>query len=446
MISLIFLAISFLFIGVLIIFLSTQKPRTTLTLLFTLKLLCVEIWLLGTLLMFLNIEDPEKIIFWDRIVYIGAIAFPPLLAHFTAVFVNKFEKNKLIIFGSYITSIFFLIISRFSIFVDGVFIYKWGAHTEAQLMHHFFVLYFITVVIWSIATLIRYYKSQTDIIEKERTKYIIFSFTFLYVISFFAYLPAYHIPIYPAPFVTGTFFTFFIVYAITRYRLMSLQMIIRRSVIYIICASIFISALVLLTLFLVQYDVIKLDYIIYIYLILIVLLSLKPANEMIKRIFIRTKYDFTLDTNTKNELGIYLLEYFTPLYNSLRQEVKLDMFYLYAFRPEETVKTFVLEFPEVNEKDYFEISDQNYAWLQNLDSLLRVEDLKQFHDIRNILKATKGEILVPLVASNALVGFIAVKISAGEDSIASAEILNKYRKSIASLLLMALNLKYIQRQ
>lgn len=446
MISLIFLAISFLFIGVLIIFLSTQKPRTTLTLLFTLKLLCVEIWLSGTFLMFLNIGDPDKVIFWDRIVYIGVAALPFLLAYFTAVFVNKFEKYKVIITGSLIISIFFLIISRFSIFVDGVFIYSWGVHTQAQLMHHFFVLYFVSVVIWSIATFIRYYQSQTDIIEKERTKYIIFSFLFLYVISSFAYLPAYNISIYPVPFVTGIFFTFFIVYAITRYRLMSLQMIIRRSMIYIICAAIFVSVLVLITFVLVQYDVIKLDYIIYIYLIIIVLLSLKPANEMIKRIFIRTKYDFTLDTNTKNELGIYLLEYFTPLYNSLRQEVKLDMFYLYAFRPEETVKTFVLEFPEVNEKDYFEISDQNYAWLQNLDSLLRVEDLKQFHDIRNILKATKGEILVPLVASNALVGFIAVKISAGEDPTTSAETISKYRKSIASLLLMALNLKYIQRQ
>lgn len=446
MISIIFLAISFLFIGILIIFLLSQKPQTTLTILFSLKLVCIEIWLFGTMQMFLNVADPEKIIFWDRIVYIGAIAFPPLLAHFTAVFVNKFEKNKIIIFGSYITSVFFLIVSRFSIFVDGVFIYTWGAHTQAQVMHHFFVLYFIIIVAWSIITLIRHYKSQTDIIEKVRTKYIILSFIFLYGISFFAYLPAYNISIYPIPFVTGIFFTFFIVYAITRYRLMSLQMIIRRSMIYIICASIFISVLVLLTLFLVQYDVIKLDYIIYIYLIIIVLLSLKPANEMIKRIFIRTKYDFTLDTNSKNELGIYLLEYFTPLYNSLRQEVKLDMFYLYAFRPEVKEKTFVLEFPEVNEKDYFEISDQNYAWLQNLDSLLRVEDLKQFHDIRNILKATKGEILVPLVASNALVGFIVVKISAGQNLVTSTETVDKYRKSIASLLLMALNLKYIQRQ
>lgn len=446
MISIIFLTISFLFIGALIIFLLIKKPRTQLSIIFCLKLICVEIWLFGTAQMFLHSDNSTLVIFWDRFVYLGVIAFPSLLLHFTTVFIGQFKKYKKIIFASYCLSILFLIISRFSIFVDDVFIYKWGVHTQAQFSHHFFLVFFLVTVIWSLATLIKYYRQQTDVVEKERTKYIIFSFFFLYFISFFAFLPAYNIPIFPIPFITGVFFTFFIVYAITRYRLMNLHIIIKRSMIYIITAVVAASILTLSTSALLSTSKVDPTHITYLYLFVVIILLLQPIHFLIKRVFLKKRYDFKLPTKRNNVIDVYLTEYFEPIYQNFRKEVQLETFYLYAFRPEETEKTFVVEFPEADERDSFEITEQNYIWLQNFKKLVTVEDIKQFHQIKNIFKVKKADALVPLVTNNVLVGFITVKVSNAQEKERTFTIIKKYQGSFSSILHMALNVKYLQRQ
>ncbi len=66
-------------------------------------ILCVDIWLFATFMMFLSKTD-EQAIFWDRIVYIGVVFIPVTFYHFGLLFTNIIKKQK----NYFILDIFFL--------------------------------------------------------------------------------------------------------------------------------------------------------------------------------------------------------------------------------------------------------------------------------------------------------------------------------------------------
>ena len=99
-------------------------------------------WMFGTFMMFYHgAQDVATAIFWDRFVYIGVIFMPPLMHHFS-IFFSKITGQKKTLVLNYGVAILFLLISRSPLFVDGLYVYSWGAHSQAQIFHHVFLLYF----------------------------------------------------------------------------------------------------------------------------------------------------------------------------------------------------------------------------------------------------------------------------------------------------------------
>ena len=122
-----------------IVFVKAAKNRISFT--FVLFSLAISVWMFGTFMMFLERSNILDIIFWDKFVYIGVIYIPAIMYHFgLALTKNKKTISKKILFFGYMLSTFFLILLPTKLFVNGVFIYKWGAHTRAQLFHHIFSL------------------------------------------------------------------------------------------------------------------------------------------------------------------------------------------------------------------------------------------------------------------------------------------------------------------
>gem|GEM_PF-3959693 len=231
MINVFFPLISFVFVSGLIIFLLFKKPYNKLfTILITL-LVCINFWLFGTAQMFYNEHNYQLVIFWDKFVYLGVTLLPALYLHFVLIFTKAFSKlaiQKHILLVVYLLAITFFIFSRSDLFINGVFEYSWGVHTQAKILHHIFLGFFEVNFIFGLILLYRYQRLVADLLEKKRTKYIIFAFLWLFGVSSVAFLPAYGIPIYPIPFLSGVFFTGLIVYAITRYRSFNVHLTFRQ--------------------------------------------------------------------------------------------------------------------------------------------------------------------------------------------------------------------------
>lgn len=219
--------------GIFVIFLGIlvyrRNPKLELNTIFFLLALCISIWLFGTFMMFLNRDNKPSAILWDRFIYIGVTFVPATFYHFSLVF-GEIRRKRLLIL-SYILSTIFLILSRTKYFVDDLFKYKWGVHTQARIFHHFFLVYFSIYLILVLINFYRTYRFSKGL-KKQQAKYVLIAFLILIPVGSTAYLPAYKIGIYPFSYLSGVFFTTVLAYAIVRYRLMDIRIVVRSVTIY----------------------------------------------------------------------------------------------------------------------------------------------------------------------------------------------------------------------
>ena len=221
------------------VFVLSRNYRSKLYALFFVMCVSLSIWLLATFMLFTATDDASAI-FWDRVVYAGIVFFPTLIFHFVLTFVGK--KKPFMVKIGYIVSAIFLIASQTDYFVSGLFRYEWGVHTRAQFLHHFFLLYFFLFVALAFYYLIDFYRKTINDVHKIQSKYIIIAFVFLVGTGTIAYLPAYGIGIYPFAYFSGLIFSVIVAFAIIRYRFLSLQLILKSSLIYGV--SLFLSLIV----------------------------------------------------------------------------------------------------------------------------------------------------------------------------------------------------------
>ena len=134
------------------------KNRVNFT--FALFSFAITVWLFGTFMMFFYKDNTASVIFWDKFVYVGVVYIPVIMLHFGFSLTKRQDwKEKVYLVIGYLMSTFFLILIPTKLFVDGAFIYEWGAHTKAQFFHHLFLVYFsIYLLAWFILVY-KYYKT-----------------------------------------------------------------------------------------------------------------------------------------------------------------------------------------------------------------------------------------------------------------------------------------------
>ena len=208
-----------LFCGFLVL---AKNKKSKLNQIFFLFTVTVAIWLLATFLMLLSKTD-EQAIFWDRIVYVGVVFIPTTFYHFTLVF-TKTKNQKRLLYLGYLLSFLFLILSRTNYFVEDLYKYSWGVHTQARFFHHIFLVFFASYICLAFLNIYRYHRQVKDI-ERRQAAYILLVI-FIIVLNSLAFLPAYNINIspffsYSLPIITILILSF----AIIKYHLFEIRVI-----------------------------------------------------------------------------------------------------------------------------------------------------------------------------------------------------------------------------
>jgi signal transduction histidine kinase len=204
-----------------------QDRKSRVNQLFFLFNFAIACWFFGTFMMFASITEAQ-VLFWDRFVYIGVSFTPGFLIHMSLLFANK-KPSKKILFPVYISAFIWLLLSRTNLFMKEAFQYTWGAHGKAEILHHFFLLYFALLITASLVILFKNYKKaireNADQKEKLHAKLTFIAVLILAVFGSMAYLPAYNFGIYPFSLLSGVAFSGILTYAITKYNLFDMKMI-----------------------------------------------------------------------------------------------------------------------------------------------------------------------------------------------------------------------------
>jgi len=218
-------ALLVLFLGIFVFWKNRKIKLNKIFLLFTFS---VAVWFFGTFMMLISKSD-EKAIFWDRFVYGGVVFIPVIGYHFSLTLAKRKTKNWLLL--GYFLSFIFLILSRTNYFIEELYKYSWGVHTQARVLHHVFLVFFSFYSFLFFLTTFRHYIRSVGV-ERIKAKYILLGIGVL-TTGAIAFLPAYGINVYPVTYFSGVGCVVILTYAIIKYRLMDIRVVMGKGAIYV---------------------------------------------------------------------------------------------------------------------------------------------------------------------------------------------------------------------
>ncbi len=216
-------AIFVLLFGFYMLFSNYRSPLHQLLFGFTMSMF---LWQFGTFMMFANRENPQLALIWDRVVYAGVIFMPPFMHHFSLLFTGRTGQQKNLLRLNYFLAILSLIASRTTYFVDDIYVYSWGAHSQARILHHIFLGYFFVGTGLFFRNILTYYHTLKDLVHKAQTIYVFIAFAIVIFIGGSAYLYGYGIDTkFPFAYFSGLIFPIMLAYTVTRHHLLGTKVI-----------------------------------------------------------------------------------------------------------------------------------------------------------------------------------------------------------------------------
>jgi len=200
----------------------------------------VGLWAFS-MMMFRSVADMSYSIFWMKLTYVSAVGIACSFLYFILFFPkNKKLKKITNFFICTFSLIMVILILSNNFLVQKVILLPWGKEVITSKWAHFiFAIYFISFFFGAISFCLYKYRNSTGII-RDQFRYIFFGIAIPGVLGTFFNLA---IPLF---FNThrltwlGPLFTIimviFIAYAITRYRLMDIRIVVRKSFIYFLAA------------------------------------------------------------------------------------------------------------------------------------------------------------------------------------------------------------------
>lgn len=171
--------------------------------------------------------------YWAKIFALGLVLSPPILLHFVLVFTEyrrKFEKRMLYI--SYAVALVFSILNLSGLFVSEFFEVGNKYFPRAGLMFQLFILNLILFVGYALLLVFRKYRETSSGIKRNQIAYFLMAALFTTLTGSTNFLLSFGIKIYPIGNMAAIIFTSIVAYAIVKHRLMDIEVVIRKSVVY----------------------------------------------------------------------------------------------------------------------------------------------------------------------------------------------------------------------
>jgi len=228
-------SISSLFLGVFVIYRDIKSKQNFL---WGMVSLSATIWSFG-LYQIINSNSEAEAIFWNKILYLGAIFIPIFYYHFICSFLNSEKKDRIKIVLFYFVSLVFLYFNfTSSEFIKGapsfgVFNY-W---LSVGYIYYFYVAFFVLLVCLSFLKVLRNYDDLAGN-KKNQIRYIMIAGVIGFLGGATNFLPQI-LGIYPLGNYFVSLYVAIVTYAIVRYRLMGIRVIASKLFLYFFVAGFF---------------------------------------------------------------------------------------------------------------------------------------------------------------------------------------------------------------
>ncbi len=171
--------------------------------------------------------------YWSKIFGLGLVLTPPIFLHFVLVFTEykgKFEKQ--ILYASYGFALVFSVLKLSGFFVSEFFKVGNEYFPRAGLIFQLYMLNFILFIGYALLLMFRKYRETPSGIKRNQIRYFLMAALFTVLVGSTNFLLSLGIKIYPLGNMATIFFTSIVAYAIVKHRLMDIEVVIRKSVVY----------------------------------------------------------------------------------------------------------------------------------------------------------------------------------------------------------------------
>ena len=228
-VSSILISVSCLLIGIFVI-IKDRKALVNRT--WFLLCLSTAIWALGYAEVQLS-PDKFTALFWGRyFLYSGAIFIPVFYLHFILSFLNV-KRTKLLL-ASYIFAVILLYLDITTPFLikDIVPKLQFKYYADPGSLYFLFLLFFASCIFYSFWLMLSYY-NKVSVYKRNQLKYILFASVIGFGGGATNYPLIYNIPIFPFGQLLVFFYPLIITYAILKYRLMNITIVVTRTGVFI---------------------------------------------------------------------------------------------------------------------------------------------------------------------------------------------------------------------
>jgi len=435
------------------VFILKQNPRSLNNTSFFVICSVTSIWLFGASLVYCT-RDLELAVKWYRsVTFLGVSLIAPSIYFFSVSWLEPtFRKKWLVVIG-YVLSFVFYASAHFTPWmVTGGRTYFWGHYPTYGPMAYPFLTFFIFYYLASLVNFRTGYKKETRALKREQIRFIFMA----YLITFFGALDfvpkLMNVALYPVGYIMVFLWLPIVAYSIIRYRLMDIETVIHKTIMWTITSFLFAVPILFLAYFGREW-----------------LLNLSPAaftgmtlavivlfgiysrfiQPRIDHLFQRRRWDLlqVLEKFTDELVHLRELEELTRhITESMRKVFYVDEVSLLLAKKEGGALECIRSLPP-GRSLRFEPSHPFIQWLEANDVVVLQEYVDADPQYRPFKEAARkyfdmvhARICVPLVVSRRLVGIINIGQKASLKSFGTTEInfLMDLRKTTAIALLNSL--------
>ncbi len=194
--------------------------------------LAIFLWTIGLFGSVVS-PNPKLAFFSQRILYIGTILLPVFFFHYIAYLTDLYKTNRHKINIVYVFTFIFLISSFTKLFLEDI-----GARNsfdywpvETGPIYPLFLVFFIIVWFYSLLILYKTTKIRGGY-EKKRLQYMLYASLIGVIGGSTNFLLDFNLNFYPVGNFFVSLYAIFMAYAIIKYRLMNIRLILTRSILY----------------------------------------------------------------------------------------------------------------------------------------------------------------------------------------------------------------------
>ncbi|MBI5221665.1 MAG: hypothetical protein HY979_02585, partial [Candidatus Magasanikbacteria bacterium] len=214
------------------IFIVSKNIKARINISFGILSLCSGLWLFSYAVGFSMITYDSSL-FWSRNAYSGINFIAIAMYHFVVEFLDL-KKQRKWVYAFYGLMLAFFPVTRTKYFLGGVVKYSWGYYPyRANFIYDLFILSFCFYWFLALFNLYRAYRKEASDLKKSQIK-IISVALYVVTIAFVDFVAKYKLPVYPWGYVPVTIFLSLIFYTIIRYRLMEIDTVIHRTILWLI--------------------------------------------------------------------------------------------------------------------------------------------------------------------------------------------------------------------